>query len=533
MATRFYLPSSGSPPLAALAKDAAWELETGLVRRPCYTEKQNTALATDTRTWAAGTTQQWCWFQFQSIQLTDAHNWTTSDTVSMVLGKLAETSTGGDTHLNYCIRVVSADGTVIRGIIGALQATPGSEFLLIAAAATKIFDAATTGATNFSSQIGDRIIIEIGVHGITPNLEAIQFRVGDPTAVASFALTVGLTTDLVSWVQLSRTVSTAAIIEAATSGESSSSILITAGAIVEAGTGTGTESAIFTGVSAIIEALTGIDDPTAIYTGLAGIVESLSAIDDPAAGLLLTSAITEVLSGIEDSDSVLILPVQITESVSINEESSSINIGLSAIIESRDCAESSEGVILKSVSIIEELNCIDSPDSIMSAIAEITETEICSDSLAAVITILSDIIEELSITDILSGLSLLNSIITESLTAVEVSDNEIGGGEQTYPVSISEPATVTDNNSVVLNALSDITESLSAIDIYASGADIILAEITEVLSAKDLCNFIIIFTELQIRIKVDIKEVSLKDKIKDIILKGKVGGNIILKENIN
>jgi len=207
MATRFYLPSSGTPPLASLAKDANWELETGLVRLPCYITKKNTALTTSQRTWASTTTQQWCWWQFQSPCMNAAYNWTTSDTVSMVLGKLAETTTGGDTHLNYCIRVVNADGTVIRGIIGALQATPGAEFALMASAATRIFNAATTGATTFSSQIGDRIIIEIGVHGITPALELIQQRIGDPTPTpVDFALTSGLTTDLVSWVELSRTV---------------------------------------------------------------------------------------------------------------------------------------------------------------------------------------------------------------------------------------------------------------------------------------------------------------------------------------
>ena len=212
MATRFYLPSSGTPPLASLGGRSDWEQTTGLVRLPTKTSKQNTALTSSNRTWPSTATQQWAWYQFQSEQLLSAYSWTTADTVSMVLGKLAETSTGGDTHLAYIIRVVSADGTIERGVIGLYHAT-STEFALTASAATRIHSARTDGATAFNSQIGDRIIIEIGVHGVTPAAESIQMRVGDPTATADFALTAALTTDLCSWVELSRNVSLGTIVD--------------------------------------------------------------------------------------------------------------------------------------------------------------------------------------------------------------------------------------------------------------------------------------------------------------------------------
>jgi hypothetical protein len=205
MATRLYLPASGTPPLPSLAKDSQWELETGLVRLPCFTIKQNTALATSQRTWPAGTTQQWCWWQFQSDILKYAYNWLATDTVSMVIGKCAETTSSGDTHLAYVVRVVSGDGATIRGVIGLYHAT-STEFPLMASAATRIHNARTNGATAFASQPGDRIIIEIGLHGVTPALELIQMRIGDPSAINDFALTAGLTTDLCPWVQLSRDV---------------------------------------------------------------------------------------------------------------------------------------------------------------------------------------------------------------------------------------------------------------------------------------------------------------------------------------
>lgn len=206
MATRFYLPSSGTPPLGSLSVRSDWEQTTGLVRLPSYTTKKNTALTSSNRTWPSTATQQWAWYQYQSEQLLAAYSWTTADTVSMVLGKLAETSNGGDTHLAYIVRVVSSDGATERGVIGLYHAT-STEFPLTAAAATRIHSASVNGATNFSSQIGDRIIIELGVHGVTPAAESIQMRVGDPTASADFALTAALTTDLDPWVELSKTVS--------------------------------------------------------------------------------------------------------------------------------------------------------------------------------------------------------------------------------------------------------------------------------------------------------------------------------------
>src|SRR4030042_450167 len=206
MATRIYLPASGTAPLGSLAVNAGWELSTSLVRLPCYTVKSNTALATTSLTWGAELTQQWCWKQYQSLPMVAAYDWTTSDTVSMVSGKCSQAANQTDTHLAYVIRVVSGDGATIRGVIGLFHAA-STEFALVAAAATRIHSARTDGATNFSSLVGDRIIIEIGLHGITPSLTQVDMRFGDPTATADFALTKELTTDLVPWVELSRTVS--------------------------------------------------------------------------------------------------------------------------------------------------------------------------------------------------------------------------------------------------------------------------------------------------------------------------------------
>jgi hypothetical protein len=205
MATRFYLPSSGTAPLSALGVASTWEQTTGLQRFPCSTTKRNTALTDSTRTWASNSTQQWAWYQYQSWPLETGYTWTTADTVSLVIRGL-EANAQCDDYIAYSVRVVSIDGVTERGIVGWKGSTTGAtEFTT--SAETRICDALNGGAADFISYPRDRIIIEIGLHGVTPSTSYTQtLRVGDPSATNDFALTSALTTDLCPWVELSRTV---------------------------------------------------------------------------------------------------------------------------------------------------------------------------------------------------------------------------------------------------------------------------------------------------------------------------------------
>ena len=119
----------------------------------------------------------------------------------MVVGKLGETTLSGDTHLAFNLWVVKPDGTS-RGVLK-LQHATATEYPLIASAATRIHSAISL--TSVAALSGDRIVMEIGLHGVTPAAEAIQMRSGDPTATADFALTSALTTDLDPWFELSQT----------------------------------------------------------------------------------------------------------------------------------------------------------------------------------------------------------------------------------------------------------------------------------------------------------------------------------------
>ena len=203
MATRIYLPASGTAPLASLAYDANWEQSANAVRLPCGITKGNTALTNKSGNWPSASTQQWVWCQFQSAPMSAGYSWTTADTISMVI-RCQEVNTSCDSHLAYSVRVVSEDGSTVRGTIGLYHAT-STEFGT--SALTRIHNARTTGSTNFTSYSGDRIIIEIGLHGVTPSTAySNTIRIGDPSATSDFALTAGLNTDLCPWVELSHDV---------------------------------------------------------------------------------------------------------------------------------------------------------------------------------------------------------------------------------------------------------------------------------------------------------------------------------------
>lgn len=130
------------------------------------------------------------------------YSWDATDATSMVL-RCFETSVNANTHLAYIVRIVSGDGTTERGLAGGFHQT-SSEFPTTFY--TRIHANRTAGAETFTSLAGDRIIIEMGLHGVTPAAEEIQMRIGDPIGTNDFALTAGLTTDLCPWVRLSRDV---------------------------------------------------------------------------------------------------------------------------------------------------------------------------------------------------------------------------------------------------------------------------------------------------------------------------------------
>jgi hypothetical protein len=198
MAIRFYFSLIGlagaAPPV-----DANWERSiASFTRFPAPTTKQNSALADVTALFGSTTTSQTCWRQWVSDTL-DVDQ-TIAGTVSMVVRGL-EANLTEDCHLAFSLRVITPT-LAVRGTLR-LQHAAATEWATTAQ--TRIHSAlALTSTPCFA---GDRLVMEVGMHGVTPaNANNLTMRFGDPTATADFALTSGLTTDLVPWWELSQNV---------------------------------------------------------------------------------------------------------------------------------------------------------------------------------------------------------------------------------------------------------------------------------------------------------------------------------------
>ena len=199
MATRFYMPSGGTPASTPTVR-ADWERSiASFTHWPAPRSKTNTALTNVAALFGSTATSQTCWRSFVTEAL-DV-NQTINGTVSIVLAGL-EGAAQEDAHLAFVLRVMQGDTSTERGLL-LVQHAAATEFTT--AQQTRIFS--TVALSSVSALAGDRIVMEVGIHGVTPaNANNITLRFGDPTGTADFALTSGLTTDLVPWFELSTNV---------------------------------------------------------------------------------------------------------------------------------------------------------------------------------------------------------------------------------------------------------------------------------------------------------------------------------------
>lgn len=203
MATRFYMPSSGTPGSTPTVR-ADWERSiASFTHWPAPRSKTNTALTNVAALFGATTTSQTCWRSFVTEAL-DV-NQTINGTVSIVLAGL-EGIAQEDAHLAFALRVMQGNTSTERGLL-LLQHATASEFTT--SQQTRIHSA--LALSSVGGIAGDRIVMEIGIHGVTPaNTNNITLRFGDPVGTADFALTSGLTTDLVPWFEMSTNITFAA-----------------------------------------------------------------------------------------------------------------------------------------------------------------------------------------------------------------------------------------------------------------------------------------------------------------------------------
>lgn len=202
-----YFPTSTVTALTP-AFSTTWDITAQALRRQTSTVKQNTAIVagqsvSETLTTVVDVLDR----QYVSAQQIPSARTIGTGSVSAVI-RIVESNAAANGMLQLVIRVVSADGTVERGVLHA-GATQTSVVATVGAQNEEIGTTASTRIWNgiqlssVACQANDRIVIEIGWRATnTVSTSYTTTRTwGDPTATADYALTSGLTTSLCPWVE--------------------------------------------------------------------------------------------------------------------------------------------------------------------------------------------------------------------------------------------------------------------------------------------------------------------------------------------
>lgn len=202
MATRFYLPSSGTPPVTP-GTPTGWTQTTGWAAFPAPTVKTNTGLFNGSAvTELVGT-------QLDRVYISDPIGaQTISGTFSAVI-TTSESSSTGELWLDIHIKVISNNGATVRGTLyagstaTAVSTTVGAENEEMATTGqSRIKD--TIALTPVTAQANDRIMFEIGAKASAAATRTSTRRYGDPVATADFALASGLGSSAgTPWIELS------------------------------------------------------------------------------------------------------------------------------------------------------------------------------------------------------------------------------------------------------------------------------------------------------------------------------------------
>lgn len=204
MATRFYMPSSGSIKTTTNPSfDAGWEQTGQASRLPLLLKPRlttNTAFVTSSAiTIPITTTQEILAYQFVSDEVFYPARMDASITVSLILNT-AEVATTSNAFIAYSLRACTADGGTILGTLASKLTSGGTEYATTRA--TRISGPTNLTATTLSEPF--RLILEIGSTAQAPSAAgSYTLRIGTPAATADYAFTSALTTDLRTWMELS------------------------------------------------------------------------------------------------------------------------------------------------------------------------------------------------------------------------------------------------------------------------------------------------------------------------------------------
>lgn len=182
MATRLYLPSTGTPPISP-AFDASWDLTGSAVRRQARRGRINSAQSDSSISETSATVVDVLHAQYVFGPIG------AGAITGTIKGQIAcrEANTNADYRAQIVARVVSSDGATVRGTLyGPDTAALSSEFNASASATVnrQFPRGGAQTVTSVTAQEGDFIVIEVGYHShntITNSIAGV-LRLGDPNS---------------------------------------------------------------------------------------------------------------------------------------------------------------------------------------------------------------------------------------------------------------------------------------------------------------------------------------------------------------
>lgn len=176
MATRIYLPSTGASAVTTTF-DASWEQSGSAVRRACSTSKISSAMADHTLPEDATSGHDHI-----AVQFCTSDQFSGTGTTSGTIKGQIRCSTGTANHTSQLVvRIVSSDGTTVRGTVFPEDATGGTTWAGSLTGRNFPKDGSSSvSAVNW--QDGDRILIEVGGKTGTGGESAGTLNFGDDAA---------------------------------------------------------------------------------------------------------------------------------------------------------------------------------------------------------------------------------------------------------------------------------------------------------------------------------------------------------------
>lgn len=193
--TRFYFTASDDAKIFP-AVDAAWErnIASGFVQKKASVSKTEHSLTSVSSLFGDVTTSQTCWGQWITPPLNA--DTTINTTVSVVM-RCQENTLQENAHLAFSLRVIKPDLSV-RGTLK-LQHGTATEFPT--SAATRMHN--SLALSSVAALAGDRIVMEMGVHAVTPeNLDFDTLEWGANADVADHTLGEGSVASLTPWFEI-------------------------------------------------------------------------------------------------------------------------------------------------------------------------------------------------------------------------------------------------------------------------------------------------------------------------------------------